>query len=194
MKKPVFAIALAMASLASAQAQTVTPNPMRVVMGVGITDGGDKLASAHFDDGTTVNIKAGKGVLLYGGIDYLVNNSFSFQGTFGYHIDDTPAATNGNVKFQRFPIELMAYVHPSVMWRIGGGVRYISSPKLKGRGFADGLDYKFDNAVSGVVEAEYFYNEDFGIKLRYVSEKFEKKGVPGTTSGNHVGLLANYYF
>jgi opacity protein-like surface antigen len=194
MKKNVLAVALAIASLASAQAQTIAPNPMRVVVGVGVTDGGDKLASAHFDDGTTVNIKAGKGVLLYGGIDYLVNDSFSFQGTFGYHIDDTPAATNGNVKFQRFPIELMAYVHPSATWRIGGGVRYISSPKLKGRGFADGLDYKFDNTVSGVVEAEYLYSEHVGFKLRYVSEKFEAKGVPGKTSGNHVGLLANYYF
>jgi opacity protein-like surface antigen len=194
MKKTVLAIALAIASLASAQAQTVAPNPLRVVVGVGITDGGDKLASAHFDDGTTVNIKAGKGVLMYGGVDYMVNDSFSFQGTFGYHIDDTPAATNGNVKFQRFPIELMAYVHPSDTWRIGGGVRYISSPKLKGRGFGEGLDYKFDNTLGGVVEAEYFYNESIGLKLRYVAEKYEVKGVPGKTSGNHLGLLANFYF
>lgn len=194
MKKTVFAMALALASLSSVQAQTVQPNPLRIVVGVGITGGGDKLATAHFDDGSTVNIKAGQGVLMYGGVDYLVNEHFSFQGTFGYHIDDTPAASNGSVKFQRYPIELMAYVHPSPEWRIGGGVRYISSPKLKGSGFGAGLDYKFDNAVSGVVEAEYLYNDQFGIKLRYVAEKFEAKGVPGKTSGNHVGLLANYYF
>jgi opacity protein-like surface antigen len=194
MKKTVLAIGLAFASLSSAQAQIPAPNPLRIVVGIGITGGGDKLATAHFDDGTTVNIKAGQGALFYGGVDYLVNDHFSFQGTFGYHIDDTPAAPNGSVKFERFPIELMAYVHPSPMWRIGGGVRYISSPKLKGSGFGEGLDYKFENAVSGVVEAEYLHNEQFGIKLRYVAEKFEAKGVPGKTSGNHVGLMANYYF
>jgi opacity protein-like surface antigen len=194
MKKTVFAIALAMASLTSAHAQTATQNPLRFVAGLGVTGGGDKLVTAHFDDGSAINIKAGNGVVFHGGVDYQINPQFSFQGTFGYHVDDTPAARNGSVKFQRFPMEVLGYFHPAPQWRVGGGVRYASSPKLKGGGFGSGVEFKFDNSISGLVEAEYLYGDNLGFKLRYVSEKFEVKGIPGSVSGNHVGLLANYYF
>ena len=62
---------------------------------------------------------------------------------------------NGSVKFQRFPIEIISYYHVNNEWRIGGGVRYTSGAKLSSSGAASGLNITLDNAVSGVVEAEY---------------------------------------
>lgn len=188
------AIALAVASLGSAQAQQAAPEQLSYVVGAGLTFGGDKLVTAKFSDGSSVNIRAGKFLQLLGGIDYRVNEQFSFQGTVGFHVDDTPQASNGSVKFQRFPMEVLAYFHPNAQWRIGGGARYAASPKLSGSGFGAGANYSFKSTAGGIVEAEYFYGDRAGLKLRYVSEKYTVDQSGEKVSGNHFGILANYYF
>ncbi len=205
MKKITLAIALAIASLGSAHAQTDTKaadsNNFRVMIGMGITGGGDTLATAYYeknskydyyDDGD-YNIKAGGIVAFTGGVDFRVTPEFSLQSTISYHVDQANAS-NGDIKFARYPIELLAYYHPNAQWRVGGGVRYVSSPKLSSSGVARGINATFDNTVSAVVEAEYFFSPNFGAKFRYVNEKYEKKGYTGKVDANHVGIFGNYYF
>jgi opacity protein-like surface antigen len=194
MKKTVFAIALAFASLSAAQAQTAAPKQLYFVGGMGLTFGGDKLATVSYEKIGDVSIKAGAGVIFVGGVENRVNPSFSLQSTIGFHVDDTPAAKNGSVKFQRFPVELMGYYHFAPQFRLGGGARYVSNPKLKGSGVAGDIYYKFDNTLSPVLEGEYMYSDNLGFKLRYVSEKYEAKGVKGSIDANHVGISANFYF
>lgn len=194
MKKIVFALSTLFVTMAAAQAQMQTPGPapMRFLVGFGVTGGGDDLATAQYTNGKSDDIKAGGGVYITAGADYRLSPQFSVQGTVNLHVDDTNAS-NGNIRFKRFPIELMGYFHPSNAWRIGGGVRYINGAKLSSSGAAAGIDTKFDNTVSGVVEAEYFWTPSFGMKMRYVNETFKGDGY-NDVKANHIGISANYYF
>lgn len=177
-----------------AQAQSFAPQgkQLRGMMGLGGSMGGDNLAVADYGNGITDSIKAGSGVYFTGGADYRISPGLSVQGTLNYHVDDTHA-NNGSVKFQRFPIELLAYYYLTEAWRIGGGVRYVTGAKLSSSGDASGIDAKFDNTTSGVVESEYFWVPDIGLKLRYVSETFHLRGY-GDVKANHFGISANFYF
>jgi opacity protein-like surface antigen len=195
MKKIVFAVSALFATMGAAQAQhAIAPHaaPLRFVAGMGLSVGGDGLATAQYSNGTSQDIKAGGGVYFTAGADYRVSPEFSIQGTANFHVDDT-TASNGGIKFQRFPIEVLGYYHVNNQWRVGGGVRYISAPKLSGSGFGDGLDAEFDNTTSGVVEAEYFWSPNFGMKMRYVNETFKSRYYYDLKA-NHFGISANIYF
>jgi hypothetical protein len=197
MKKATLAIALAIATMSAAHAQNA-PAPaeqkrLHFLVGMGLTAGGDKLATVTYQNLGEYDIKAGGLVMFTGGVDFRVTPEFSIQSTIGYHVDQAPAR-NGNVKFERYPIELLAYYHPAPKWRVGGGVRYVSSPKLSSSGVVQGLNVEFDNTVSGLVEAEYLISRHFGIKLRYVNEHYELKGYSGKIDANHAGVFGNFYF
>jgi len=196
MKKIALVIAMAIASLASAQAQTQSPasaaNPMRILVGAGLTFGGDEISSAEYESGGDVTIRAGGSVALKGGIDYQVTPEFSFQTSIAYHVDNA-SADNGSMRFTRYPLELLAYYHVSPDWRIGGGARYVISPRYSSSGVVDMGDHSLKNTVGGVLEAEYLYG-DWGFKLRYVKEEYKMKHYSDVYKGDHVGVFANYYF
>jgi hypothetical protein len=198
MKKTALVIALAIASLNQAHAQYAAPTPapqkqMRFLLGGGLTFGGDKLITVEYDNGVEMDIRAGGMLAFNAGVDYRITNEFSMQATAGYHVDNT-SARNGDARFTRMPIEVLAYYHVGPQWRVGAGARYVSNPKLKLSGAVGNGDVAFDNAVSGLVEAEYIMGEHLGIKVRYVRETYEKKPFTDKIDGSHVGILANYYF
>lgn len=166
--------------------------PARFVFGMGVSGGGDRLASARYSNGETANIHAGGLVYLSAGVDYHLTPAFSLQGTINYHVDSA-SADNGEIRFERYPIELIAYYQPNPQFRVGGGARYTTGAKLSGSGIAAGNDISFDNTTSAVVEAEYFVDSELGIKMRYVHETFKAQGVHDV-DGSHVGLSVNFYF
>lgn len=192
MKKFAAAIALAMVTF-SAQAQTAAPSNFRWLAGAGITFGGDRLATAEYEDGGEIDIRAGSMLSLYGGMEYAVTPEVALQATVGYHVDNA-SADNGDIRFSRYPVELLALYKVSPTWRIGGGVRFVNSPKLSSSGAGYIGNYKFENATGAVLEAEYMTNAKWGVKVRYVSEKYEEKISGFKSDGNHVGVLLNYYF
>jgi hypothetical protein len=193
MKKLIFAFTALFATLGAAQAQTAVdgPVPVRLLFGVGVSGGGDKLASGQYKDGSTAEIHAGGLVYLTAGVDYQLLPDLSLQATINYHVDDA-SAWNGDLKFERYPIELITYYQPNPVFRVGGGLRYVVSPKLSSSGKAPEANASFDNTKSAVVEAEYFVDPTLGIKLRYVSEKYRARD--RMIDGSHVGLSANFYF
>jgi hypothetical protein len=184
---------LALLAMQGAQAQTIAPppEPVRLLLGIGLSGGGDKLASGQYEDGSTADVRAGGFVYLTAGIDYHICPEFSLQGTINYHVDDA-SAWNGDLKFERFPVELIGYYQPNPVFRVGGGVRYTVSPKLSSNGNAPEANASFRNTTSAVAEAEYFTDPNFGIKLRYVHETFKARG--REIDGSHVGISANVYF
>jgi hypothetical protein len=163
------------------------------VIGMGLTFGGDKIDTVEYENGASIDVRFGSMLTFYAGADYRITSAFSMQATIGYHVDNAPGS-NGDLRFERMPIELLAYGHIGEKLRVGGGVRYVSNPKIKSSGAADIGDYSFDNAVGGVIEAEYMVMPSLGVKLRYVSEKYKMSGMEGSKDGSHVGFLANYYF
>lgn len=197
MKKIITAFALAIASLGAAQAQTVAQpaeaKQMRFLVDFGATIGGDNLASASYVNGDTANIRAGRGLAFDTGIDYRVNPQVSFKATIGYH-SDRAAGGNGDLRFVRYPLELLAYYHVSPHWRVGGGARYVSNAKLSSSGAASIGNYEFDNTLSPVLEAECLMGAHWGVKMRLVSEKFTEKSSGTKVDANHFGLFGTYYF
>lgn len=192
MKKVAFILSVLFATMGVAQAQAPAPGPVQFFAGIGISGGGDDLATAEYTNGRSQDIKAGGGVYFTAGANYRVSPAFSVQGSLNFHVDDTNA-DNGSIKFKRFPVEVLGYYHLNDAWRVGAGVRYVSGAKLSSSGAAAGLGLKFDNTVSGVVEAEYFWSPQFGVKLRYVNETFEAAR-SRDVKASHVGISANYYF
>jgi hypothetical protein len=203
MKKITLASCLAAslgATLGTAHAQTyevvqpIETRPLRFVFGTGVTFGGDKMATAVYDDGDEVDIRAGGTLALQAGLDYRFAAPFSVQATVGYHIDSA-TAWNGDLRFERVPVELLGYFHINDRVRAGGGVRYVTNASLRSDGGSrHGFDDEFEDTTSAVAELEYMHSGTVGFKLRYVNDEFKEKTRGYRVKGDHVGLLANFYF
>jgi len=193
MKKHLLAAALAMGTAFGAQAADADA-PLRFLVGAGLTFGGDTLATVTFTDGKTENIKGGGFVQLYVGGEYRVGDLVTLQGTVGYHVDDTSAASNGSVRFTRVPVDLLALYRLNDKVRLGAGVQIVNGPELKGSGVASNINLKFKSTTGAILEGEYLFSPKLGAKLRYVAEKFEPENGGAKASGNHLGLMLSYYF
>jgi outer membrane protein W len=197
MNKLAFALALVGATLGAAQAQNFVQvqdagaRPLRFVIGAGYTHGGDHLATAVYEDGIEIKIRGGDGIVLLAGLDYQIDPQFSVQGTVAYHADRANAR-NGDLRFERVPVELLGYYHVNDKVRVGGGLRYVTNTSLVDD--VNGYDFGFKDTTSPVAEIEYLYSPRIGFKLRYVNDKFKEERSGATVKGDHVGVLVNAYF
>lgn len=193
------ALALGVAFIGTAQAQGTTQDQdaadkrLRFVAGAGLTYGGERIVTARYTDGDTVDIDGGGSVALLVGLDYRIDPRFSVQGTVGYHVDNA-SGTNGDVRFERVPLELLGYYHVNGQVRVGGGLRHVTGASLRTNGVADIGDHEFKNATSGVAEIEYLYAPSLGFKLRYASDRYAFRHLRDSIGGQHVGALVNFYF
>jgi hypothetical protein len=184
---------LCAAALAAAAMGAQAQSTFRGVASAAITGGGETLATVDYSDGSSKNIKSGGLLDLKVGFEYREPSApWAVQASVGYHFDNT-SASNGSVRFSRFPIEVLGYWYPNQNFRLGGGLRVATGAKFHSSGVAAYLgNYSIDSKPGVVVEGEYMFNPSFGLGLRYVAEKYELNGVK--FDGNHVGLRANFYF
>src|SRR6185437_15968282 len=154
MKKSLLALALSCAFVGNAYADNTETNPVRFMLGVGLSVGGKTLDTIQYTDGSSSNISSGTGGIVQAGLDYRINESFSTQFSVGYQFRETPAANNGSADFTRIPVELLFYYHPDQNWRIGGGAQFVESPRVNGSGAASGVSEDFKNTVGLILEAE----------------------------------------
>ncbi len=168
--------------------------PLRFLVGLGLTAGGDTLATVQYSDGGTDKLKAGGDVLFYAGADYRFNDFFSLEGNVGYHLASTRLARNGDATFKRVPVEFLLHYYVSETVRFGAGARFVNSPEVK-IDFSNSpyVRQSFSSTVGQVIEAEYLA-QPFGLKLRYVNEKYKIDHTPVSIDVSHVGFLASYYF
>jgi hypothetical protein len=192
MRKTIVAAALA-ALAAAGNVQAQEARGARGILGAGVTSGGDTLVTVVFTDGTSEDIKGGGLFHLYGGVEIPVGPALSMQATVGYHVDDTGSGSNGSMRFSRYPIEVLVHGHINPNVRIGGGVRFVNSAKIRGSGVLSGLDVDFDSTVGAVIEGEYLVTRSIGLKLRAVSEKYKPRAGGPSADGNHVGFYFNWY-
>jgi hypothetical protein len=189
MKRLAIAAALAATSLCS----QADPRILHLVLGGGLTYGGEKLATVTYSNGDTQDVRSGGLVDMHVGLDVRATPWTSFQATLGYHTDSSEAS-NGSVRFTRVPIEVLGYFHPSDSIRLGGGIRLVQNPKLRGRGAANTIaDQDFDNATGIVLEGEYLFTSWMGLKLRAVSETYRSRATGIKANGDHGGLFLNFY-
>lgn len=163
------------------------------MIGMGFTVGGDKMVTAEFTDGSDQTIHAGGLVAFTGGIEYRFNPRFSLQGNVGFHVDNS-TASNGDVHFRRYPVELIGYFHASPKWRMGGGVRHVTNVRLKSSGAIGGYDVQFDDTTGVLAEVEYMFSPNAGVKMRVARETYTVSNTNIKVDGNHVGIFGNFYF
>jgi len=193
MRKILLGATLALGTAFGAQAAD-DASPFKFLLGAGLTFGGDTLATVQFDDGTSEDVDGGGLVHLYAGAEYRLGTAVSLQATVGYHVDDS-AGSDGSVRFSRMPVDLLAYYHFNDQVRLGAGVQFVNNPELKGSGVASGVNVKFKSTTGTIVEGEYLFSPNVGVKLRYVAEEFElSEGGGEKADGNHFGIMLNYYF
>ena len=203
MKQLFATAALAAAALVPtlAHAGLDSDNPIHPLVGLELTAGGDKLASVEYTDGDTRDITAGGLVQVYGGVEYHEKGSpFGLQATFGYHFDNT-SARNGDQRFSRWPVEVIALYNVSPKFRLGIGARYASSAKFTSDGAADVGSADFTSRIGALVLGEWLITPSMGLQLRYVNEKYKVDVNDGEGNvrrldidGSHGGIGFNYYF
>lgn len=192
MKKLLTAVTLGIAAMSAAHAQDgLKP---RWLLGVGVAGGGDTLAHVTFTDGSSQNVTAGGGGTIYAGAEFRTSDVVSFQTTLGYHFRTTAAASNGDVTFSRWPLDLLGFYQVNDKFRLGGGAQIELSPKLKGSGVASNIQEDFSTATGAVLEGEYLFTPAIGMKVRYVAVKFKPSSGGQSANGNHAGLMFNFYF
>jgi hypothetical protein len=190
MSKLILSCLIALLGAGAAQAQE---RAVRGILGLGVTGGGDTLVTVPFNNGTTEDITGGGLVHAYGGIELRVAPQLTLQGTIGYHVNSTSSASNGGLRFSRYPIELLGHFQIGPQFRLGGGARLVDSAKIRGSGVLSGFQVDFQSTTGLVVEGEYLVSPQFGLKLRAVSEKYTPTTGGPSADGNHVGLYFNWY-
>lgn len=188
------AVLASLGAVGSASAQGMADRPVRGFAGLGITGGGDKLATVQWSNGDSTNINAGGQIDLRAGVDVRLGDSpFTLQASLGW-FRQRAGGSNGSVTFERFPLELMGQWRLSEAFRLGGGVRRVGDAKLKGRGAASNLGtITFTGSVGAVIEGEWLLARTYGVALRYVSEEYEAPNGE-KADGSHIGLRFNVYF
>ncbi len=165
----------------------------RPFVGAGLTYGGDRLARVEYTNDTSETLHAGGIVHLVAGVDARFTPLVSAQLNIGYHVDST-SGSDASLRFQRFPVELLAYLSVNEKFRIGGGARFVSGAKVTGSGVFDSAHAEFESTTGAVIEGEYFITPKVGVKLRAVSEKYKLKYDSDKIDGSHGGVYLNYYF
>jgi hypothetical protein len=188
MKRLAITVALGLAAVAGVQAQE---RNVRGVLGVGVTGGGDTLATVVYTDGSTDSIKSGGLVHLFGGAEFRLCTQVTMQATVGYHVDETNGASDGSLRFSRYPIELLAHYHVAPNFKLGGGARFVNNAKIDSRGVLSGARVDFDNTVGAVIEGEWMVTPSIGLKLRYVNETYKGGGV--SVDADHGGFYFSWY-
>jgi hypothetical protein len=194
MKKSIACATMLLAMAGGAFAQGVQ---VRGVVGGGLTFGGDTIATVTYTNADDAKVHAGGLVAFNGGVELQFTPLVSAQALVSYHVDRANAS-NGSVRFERTPVELLGHFRLNDWFRLGGGARYTSAAKFRATGFASSFlsNVDFEPTWGTVVEGEFFPLKSFGIKVRYVSERFTAENRPGAArlDGSHGGVYFNYYF
>ena len=179
---------------------------MKWFVGFGLTHGGDELAEVelvHDDDSHhDEDIRGGELITIAAGIVvYLPLHSWSIQTSIGYHSDEV-GSYNDDIKFDRYPLELIPFYNFK-KHRIGAGLSYHLSPELNLKDIG-GPKVEFDDALGWLVEYDHSFsgweNDGFVLGVRYLWIDYEVDKVsnirrPGIdVDGNHIGIHVNYMF
>jgi hypothetical protein len=161
----------------------------RLAFIAGIATGGDTIATAELSDGTTEKIKAGQGIHLALGVWREITPAVVVQGTWGYFVDDT-SASDSNMRFSRYPLDLLVYYRPQHFY-IGGGFTRHGSPTFDGDGFLPNIEFK--DATGTVFDIGYRW---FGLRFTQITYKGEVEGfgIPVEYDGDGVELMINAAF
>lgn len=173
---------------------------MRPFLGLGLTFGGEDLATAYYTSGNSQTVTTGGLLDLRLGLEYHLNGlPLAIQGVVAYHLDSA-TATNGDLRFSRVPVELIAMYDLGNQWRLGVGMRKATGAKVTASGsatssgFGSSTDFKSD--LGFLVSAEYMVAPQVGLQARYVNESYtiQFPSSQPKVDGSHFGIFGLLYF
>ena len=181
-------LALAIAAAAPLGSHAVDVRP---VLKSGIDFGGETIASATFSNGSTETIKANDGFYVGGGASFLLDSKdVEIETTLSIKYDSINAS-NGDITWTRYPLEVLAF-YRMPKFRLGGGLTYHISPKLKASGAAGNFNVKVDDAAGVVLQADYLLTRKLTLGGRYTILEYKANGVPAKSNG--VGITFGFVF
>jgi hypothetical protein len=181
-------LALLIAAAAPLGSHAVEVKP--VIKG-GVDLGGETIATATFSNGSTESIKANEGAYFGGGASILLDSKdIEIEATLSIKYTSINAS-NGDITWTRFPLEVLAF-YRMPKFRLGGGLTYHLSPKLKASGAAGNFNVKVDDAAGAVLQADYFLTRKFTLGGRYTILEYKANGIPAKSNG--VGITIGFIF
>ena len=174
---PAMALMLVAAVPAASLAADVRP-----VAKLGFDFGGDNLVTAQFSNGSSESIKANELLYLGGGASIITDSKdIEVEVTLSYKFKNI-SATNGDIKWTRFPLEALVF-YRMPKFRLGGGLTYHVGPKLSGSGVVGGLNVKVDDALGVVLQGDYLFTQKASLGLRYTNLSYKANGVSANSNG-----------
>jgi len=175
-------------------------SPWQFTGGILLSEGGDRLFTGKYTDGTKIDITAGGTLALNFGLYRNIGSAIDLQTTLGIHTAGT-LGTNGNASFTRFPLEVMGFYQLNDYYRLGAGARKSLSAKLSTSGVATYQpSLEFNASVGSVVELQYLIGKktrnskaQSAVNFRYVKETFIEKTEGIKVKGDHIGVGVVFY-
>ncbi len=183
------ALALAIAAASPLGSRAVEVKP---VFKGGADFGGETLATVTFTNGSSESIKANEGFYIGGGASFLLDSKdIEIETTLSIKYTSAGSGTNQEVTWTRFPLEVLAF-YRMPKFRLGGGLTYHLSPKLKASGTLANFSVNVDDAAGAVLQADYFLTRKFTLGGRYTILEYKANGVPAKSNG--VGITFGFIF
>lgn len=162
--------------------------------------GGDTLLESFSTDGENDKLKAGSLVLVGGGFvlqQPQTKSSYGHSTELGFFYKfDSIDYRNANFSFDRYPIELVHYIHtPS--FKVGFGLTYHLSPKISADAdFLGEFDFTFDNALGGIIELGFPLNANKSAEfiVRATIIEYKENETNYSASGSNLGAGFSFYF
>jgi len=105
---------------------------------------------------------------------------------------DSVQAENGDLSFDRYPLDVM-FFHQTGKWSVGGGLTYHMSPKFSGSGVASGLNINFNDALGFAFEVNHQFNKMYlGGKFTVIDYELQNSSI--SVSGNSLGIVLGFVF
>lgn len=157
--------------------------------------GGEDLVEVEYSDGSSKTVTGGGLVTFSGGLVYTPETlPIAVEALIGYKVDSV-TGSNGDIKFTRLPLDLIASYRIG-NFRVGGGVTYHLSPELTCNvdGMCDG-SVSLDPALGGLVQFAYGrYDGGFVWDLGLRGTIINYKAPGGSFDGSCFGGFLSFGF
>jgi len=184
--------------IAAAVPATSNAVDVRPVFRAGAEFGGDNLTKVSNGD----SIHANDGLSIGGGASILTDSK-DIQGevTLSYKFSSI-SASNGDIDWSVLPLDALVF-YRLPKFRLGGGLTYHLSPKLKGGGVASTLNANYKDALGFVLQADYLFTQRLALGLRYTNVDYKASSIqtsafatnpPASAKTNGIGIVFSMSF
>lgn len=179
--------------------KSVFASENKKVFTLGMDFGGDTLAEVTYTNGSKSTIKAGNGLIFSGGYVFNLSESQSYlssiQAIVGLKYSTIQEATNADVTWTRWPLEILYNYHfLPINLRTSAGLAYVIGNSLEGSGVASVISQSFKPALGYVLQVEYMWGQVMGLGARYMIINFESDKYAYKANANAIGINFSFYF